>query len=332
MRTVNLWSLTVSMTLLHLCGLVLPWSSSAFSIVAPSDMTLVTSGQSIPVRVDIGAGTGIRQIRFYWYREGEEPLSSRQARLAFSATAASVPPFGGQLIVPLDGIGLMRLLAVAEVARGRLAGREEFDERLLRVEPGSELRSIEFEAEKPWRLKTIGRVAQIPVVGQFADGVVRPLGGTFAGSAFRSSDLAVVQVLPGGLVRVVGNGTASLIVENRGSTGTLSIVVNADTEPNEWPLADAGSDMTVKSGDPVALNGFNSMDPDGDPLRYRWTQVRGHRVALLDPGMPRARFVAPNVSERRLLTFRLQVTDMAGADTIKGADSPPAFVNVWVEP
>ena len=47
---------------------------------------------------------------------------------------------------------------------------------------------------------------------------------------------------------------------------------------------------------------------------------------------PKATFVAPKVSARRLLRFKLRVTDMRGPDTVKGADSFPAFVNVWVEP
>jgi K319-like protein len=82
----------------------------------------------------------------------------------------------------------------------------------------------------------------------------------------------------------------------------------------------------------VALNALGSHDPDGDPLRYEWIQVRGNPVSLLDPNTPRATFVAPKVSEKRLLRFRLRVTDMRGPDTVKGADSLPAFVDVWIEP
>jgi hypothetical protein len=80
------------------------------------------------------------------------------------------------------------------------------------------------------------------------------------------------------------------------------------------------------------LSALGSSDPDGDPLRYEWTQVRGNKVSLLDPNTPRATFVAPKVSAKRLLRFKLRVTDMRGPDTVKGADSLPAFINVWVEP
>ena len=48
--------------------------------------------------------------------------------------------------------------------------------------------------------------------------------------------------------------------------------------------------------------------------------------------MPKATFMAPAVSSPRLLRFKFQVTDMKGPDTVKGADSLPVYVDVWVEP
>src|SRR5439155_1419244 len=113
---------------------------------------------------------------------GKEPLVPQQAGPALVATASSSPPYGGTLTVPLDAIGKMRLLAVGEVARGRFGGREEFDEILVQVEPSAPLNGIEFEAEKPWRLGTIGKIVEVPVVGQFADEVTRRIGGVSAGS------------------------------------------------------------------------------------------------------------------------------------------------------
>lgn len=102
--------------------------------------------------------------------------------------------------MPPEAIGLMRLLAVGEIARGRLDGHEEFDEILIRVEPSAELVGIEFEAHKPWRLRTIGRLLEVPVVGEIADGVRRSLGGSYAGSTYASFNDRVVKVYPGGLL------------------------------------------------------------------------------------------------------------------------------------
>ena len=42
--------------------------------------------------------------------------------------------------------------------------------------------------------------------------------------------------------------------------------------------------------------------------------------------------MAPKVSAKRLLRFKLRGTDMRGPETVKGADTFPSFVNAWVEP
>ncbi len=55
-------------------------------------------------------------------------------------------------------------------------------------------------------------------------------------------------------------------------------------------------------------------------------------MSFFDANTPQARFVAPRVSSKRLFRFRLRVTDMAGPDTLKGTDSLPSFVNIWVDP
>ncbi|MEW6544211.1 MAG: PKD domain-containing protein [Nitrospirota bacterium] len=312
---------------------LLPGSSAlAFRITAPVADSTLASGQEIPVRVELGMEIGISRVRYYWYRQGEEPLVAQLARPALEATASVSPPYGGTLRVPAEAFGVLRLLAVGEVTRGRLAGKEEFDEVLVRVAPQAALTGVEFEVEKPWRLETLGKILEVPVVGQFADGVTRRIGGASSGSVYRSSDEAVVAVDSDGLIRVAGNGRAIVTVANGGKEGTISVVVKADGEDNRAPIARAGPDLTVKGGTTVVLNALRSSDPDGDPLQYEWTQIRGNKVSLLDPGSAKATFVAPVVSARRLLQFRLRVTDMKGPDTVKGADGLPAYVNVWVEP
>jgi len=304
----------------------------AFSLASPVENVLLQPGQAIVAQVNLGRDMGVRLVRYYWYRLGEAPLVSQQAQAALEATASSSPPYGGRLAVPTDAIGTMRLLAVAEVSRGRLVGQDDFDEILVRVEPTAELLGIEFEVEKPWRLSTLGKVHEVPVVGQFADGVLRRLGGGSAGSAYKSSNEAVVATHPGGFLQVLGKGRAILTVSNRGREGRLEVVVDAEAEDNHAPIVHAGSDLEAKAGATVQLNALRSRDPDGDPLRYEWEQVRGQAVSLLDADSPKPTFVAPKVSARRLLQFKLRVTDMRGPDTVKGADSLPAHVNVWVSP
>jgi hypothetical protein len=256
-----------------------------------------------------------------------------------TSTAQNEPPFGGAIRVPREAIGKMRLLAVGEISRGRLGTRNMFDEVEVQVEPKAELTAIEFETEKPLRLgrtgqqatygqvDTMGKVFELPVVGVFADGVTRPLASPSTGTTFKSSNEKVIKVHAAyGLLQLVGNGKTTLTVANRGKEETLDVSVDVGEEPNESPIADAGPSRTVKAGTKVELNGLKSRDPEGEALYYAWSQVRGSKVPLLDVNMPKASFLAPPVSEKRLFRFKLRVTDKQGADGL------PAFVDVIVEP
>ncbi len=330
LQTIGPWGAVLALTL---GGLVLdPPQSWAFRIVSPVGDSAVTSGSEVKAAVDLGKETGVTRVLYFWYRQGQEPQGLQQAKPALEGLPTSNPPFGGLLKVPDELLGEVRLLAVAEVARGRLTGHEEFDEIELQAAPTAPLSSIEFEVEKPWRIDTIGKIVEIPVVGVFADKVARPLNGLSTSSAYRSSNDKIVKVFSDGTLQTAGNGRATVTVTNRGKQGSVQVVVQAPQESNQLPIAFAGKEQKVKAGATVILNGLGSNDADGDPLRYEWTQVRGHKVPLLDADSPKATFVAPKVSSKRLYRFKLQVTDMKGPDTVKGGDSLPSYVNVWVEP
>jgi hypothetical protein len=233
----------------------------------------------------------------------------------------------------------MRLLAVGEISRGRLGTRTVFDEVEVQIEPNAELQAIDFETEKPLRLgrsgqlatygqpDVMGKVFELPVVGLFSDGVTRPISSPSSGTIFTSSDEKVIKVHQQyGLLQLVGDGQTTITATNRGKSGSLEVKVEVGGEANETPIADAGSSRTVKAGTKVELNGLKSRDPEGEALYYAWGQVRGSKVPLLDVNMPRASFLAPQVSEKRLFRFKLRVTDKQGADSL------PAFVDVIVEP
>jgi hypothetical protein len=141
-----------------------------------------------------------------------------------------------------------------------------------------------------------------------------------------------VSVDAHGILQVTGAGKAAVAVENRGKTGTVDVIVETDGEPNRPPIAEVVNELHAKSGDLVLLDGLRSRDPDGDPLHFEWKQILGHRVILSNANEAKATFVAPKVSEQKQYQFSLVVTDMAGPDTIKGADSAPAVVTVWITP
>jgi predicted outer membrane repeat protein len=108
--------------------------------------------------------------------------------------------------------------------------------------------------------------------------------------------------------------------------GTPPIV---DMGPYEvtWPIADAGSDQTVKSGVLVTLDGSASSDPGGHlPLTYGWAQTGGIPVVLSSDVISQPTFTAPDVTEQTILTITLAVTNSIGQV------SPPDGVNVTVVP
>ncbi|MGH7216450.1 MAG: PKD domain-containing protein [Nitrospiraceae bacterium] len=341
------WVRTLCLSMLagYLC--LLSEQAQAFKIIEPAEGAKLTSGTTITARVDLGKDSGIVSVRYYWYGEQEDTLVEQEDATATGSIVAPValiglsnhtPAFGGSLRVPKDGIGPMRVLAVAEVSRGRLGTRSVFDEILVQVEPTAALSTIEFETDKPLQLgrvgqssafghvDSMGKIFELPVVGEFADGVTRRISSPASGTAYQSSDPKVIRVLPHGLLQIVGNGKTVLTVTNRGKRASIDVAVTVNDEPNEPPIADAGANMTVKAGSKVKLSGLNSRDAEGEALYYSWSQIRGNKIAMLDVDNAEASFLAPTVSEKRTYRFKLRVTDK------KGADSVPAFVDVTIEP
>jgi len=319
----------------------------AFKIVEPAEGATLTAGSTVTAQVDVGKDRGIVTVRYYWYGGQDEVLVEQDDTTATGSIVTPVasiglaehdPPFGGPLLVPKGGIGPMRLLAVAEISRGRLGTRSVFDEVMVQVEPNAALTIIDFETDKPLQLgragqssafghvDSLGKIFELPVVGDFSDGVTRQISTPATGTRYESSRPKVITVLPGGLLQIIGNGKTVVTVTNQGKQAQLDVDVNVNDEPNEPPIADAGISKTVKAGSKVKLSGLKSRDPEGEALYYTWSQLRGSKVSLLDANNAEASFLAPTVSEPRTYRFKLRVTDK------KGADSLPAFVDVTVEP
>jgi len=341
------WARIFGLFVLATCLVLTSRQALAFKILEPAEGAKLRSGATVATHVDLGKDSGIVQVRYYWYSEQDNTLVEQDDATATGSIVAPVamiglsdhrPPFGGPLLVPKDGIGPMRLLAVADISRGRLEKRSIFDEILVQVEPNAALASIEFETDKPLQLgragqssafghvDSLGKIFELPVVGEFADGVTRRISLPATGTSYKSSNDKVIKILKDGLLQIAGNGKATLIVTNRGKQASLDISVQVNEEPNEPPIAEAGTNQTVKAGSKVKVSGLNSRDAEGEALYYSWSQVRGSKIALLDVDNAEASFLAPIVSEKRTYRFKLRVTDK------KGADSVPAFVDVVVEP
>ena len=83
-------------------------------------------------------------------------------------------------------------------------------------------------------------------------------------------------------------------------------------------MADAGPDQTgVWEGALVTLDGSGSSDPDDDPLKYRWNQYRGERVALSSRDVVNPTFTAPReLTADAVLSFRLR-SPIRAVDSIR---------------
>jgi hypothetical protein len=99
---------------------------------------------------------------------------------------------------------------------------------------------------------------------------------------------------------------------------------------NGVPIADAGNDQNVSPRAFVNLEGTGS-DPDGDNIRYMWSQKSGIPVEIYENTQPSAYFVAPTIlSFSEPLEFELKVTDVYGnfdtddtVVTVTTSNSPP---------
>jgi hypothetical protein len=120
----------------------------------------------------------------------------------------------------------------------------------------------------------------------------------------------------------------------------VSIEVNEpESSPdNERPIASAGPDQTVESGEEVSLDGTESKDPDCSQiiedsnsvceLTYEWEQVSDESMSIEDFSErtdSKPEFAAPPVNTPVVLTFQLTVND--GID-----DSDPDTIDITVEP
>lgn len=113
-------------------------------------------------------------------------------------------------------------------------------------------------------------------------------------------------------------------------TDSVDVNVAPQGSSNNAPVADAGIAQTLDESSNliVTLDGSASSDADGDSLTYLWEQTdpSGHAVNLNDASSDIATFVAPDIQEDIVLTFRLTVFDgeLSSSDT---ANVTLRFVN-----
>ena len=92
-------------------------------------------------------------------------------------------------------------------------------------------------------------------------------GPTGSGAVLSASNV----VTPSFTADVDGSYIASLTVNDGTDTSAIDTVIITSVTGNSAPVADAGIDVSVNTGDVVNLDGSGSSDVDGDGLLYNWT-------------------------------------------------------------
>ncbi|MFA5938255.1 MAG: hypothetical protein WC809_02775 [Sinimarinibacterium sp.] len=180
--------------------------------------------------------------------------------------------------------------------------------------------------------RTVGEGVEVVLDGRFsADGDGQIVGYAWTQQSGPAVALTDASTAAARFLSPQVNANATLVfrltvTDNGGATASddITVTVVDRQEDNLAPVADAGPDQSVASAAQVSLPGAGS-DADGSIAAYAWTQTAGPAVQLSGANQATAEFTAPTVSATTLLTFRLTVTDDAGA-------SASDEVNVSVNP
>ena len=141
-------------------------------------------------------------------------------------------------------------------------------------------------------------------------------GGAHAGAP------AVIHVYRNGQeLSVLSPPQGQITIGQEGTVEEINLNVQAQTVPSS-PVASAGPDQTVNSGDQVTLDGSGSQPAtSGGVLTYAWTQQSGTAVSLSNSAIAKPVFTAPTLSagQEMSLVFQLTVKDpnnATAADTV----------------
>ena len=280
------------------------------TIVSPLPGAIVQPGQPVNVKVAVPAGVQLTELAV--------GLNMGMGSVDLATVSAVVT-------TPIEAIGPQTITALGADAAGNLY----FASRSMWVNPGLLDRIV---VAAPPLLAQSGQLLPVHVNGVYADGVVRDITAAAVGTAYTTTNPAVIDVTPGGWLQAKGNGAATLRVVNRSPVTGRAVVGIQRVEvqipvgqENGIPVAVATVTPTVPTESLVYLSAADSSDPDGDPLSFRWEQTGGRLVALVDANTAQPGFIAPLVTAPEVLTFRLWVRDDRGAAAL------PVEVRVTVE-
>jgi len=103
-----------------------------------------------------------------------------------------------------------------------------------------------------------------------------------------------------------------VVTDNAGATAEDTVQVTVLPRPNQAPVADAGTDITINLPlNAVTLNGSASYDPDGRIVSYGWARISGQGATTI-VNSNAARPIVIGLSQGRYV-FELTVIDDMGA-------------------
>ena len=113
-----------------------------------------------------------------------------------------------------------------------------------------------------------------------------------------------------------------------GNTRTVEVVIN------DYPVVDAGADLSVTEGSIVNLSGMASDAYFVDSLKYEWSHDGSVAIQFDDPSSPSTWFQAPYVQSNTTITLTLTVSDglISSADTVDVTildTGKEPFVTTW---
>ncbi|MFC5583813.1 choice-of-anchor D domain-containing protein [Nitratireductor kimnyeongensis] len=133
---------------------------------------------------------------------------------------------------------------------------------------------------------------------------------TLAGASTATPSFTSPTLAPGASNAIL---TFQLTVNDSMEAASDAVTITVTPPPNTPPTANAGSDATVTSSDPVSLDGSASSSNDGgQPLTYAWSQTSGPAVTLTNATTATPSFTAPALTPGApdtLLVFELTVND-----------------------
>ena len=143
------------------------------------------------------------------------------------------------------------------------------------------------------------------------------------------------MILPPGAADITYNFTLT-VTDNQGLTDTDTVTITATAPPFPAPVANAGPDLRVESGDRVTLDGTDSSGGNRS-LNYAWARTggtRGGTVTMTGANTALATFTADILTpgaEDVIHVFTLTVTDNVGAshaDTVMITVEAPEVPNL----